>query len=166
MMLRTIALVQLVLLLLVVSATAAAAEISKARRLRQKLTYTHPSRRRTQGISSAAASIFAIGLEEFQQILSSDLLEEYGVNELGVERATELWEDSANYQLDLAVEAEERYLDGDDAYGAEDAEYPYLICSKKSRRSARQRLGQIVDIAVLSAEDARFDESKLYTSEL
>jgi len=172
MMLRTsIAHVQL-LLLLVVSATAATAntKLSKARRLRQKLTFTNPSRRRAQDNSSgggssaaASASIFAIGLEEFQQILSTDLLEEYGVEELGVEKATELWENSANYQLDLAVEAEERYLDGDDAYGTEDAEYPYLICSRKPRKSALARLGQIVDIAVLGAEDESFNESKLFT---
>ena len=158
----------------------AADRLSKARELRQRLTYTsdptrgNQLRRRAQildvytGNGFSFSQIFGLSITEFDQILSSDVADEFGARDegLGINRAEELWEDSANYQLDLAIEAEERWVAGDVDYGRGDAEYPYIICSKKPRKSALQRKNQIVNIVIYGAEDQEYDEDKLFTSEL
>ena len=159
----------------------AADRLSKARELRQRLTYTSdPTRanqllhRRAQildvytGNGFSFSQIFGLSITEFDQILSSDVADEFGARDegLGIDRAEELWEDSANYQLDLAIEAEERWVAGDVDYGRGDAEYPYIICSKKPRKSALQRKGQIVNIVIYGADDREYDEDKLFTSKL
>lgn len=172
----------LALLLAIASANtkSAAARLSKARELRQRLAYTSdPARanqlrhRRAQildvytGNGFSFSQIFGLSITEFDQILSSDVADEFGARDtgLGIDRAEELWEDSANYQLDLAIEAEERWVSGDADYGRGDAEYPYIICSKKPRKSALQRKNQIVNIVIFGAEDEEYDEDKLFTSE-
>ena len=176
MMLKVILLAQF---LAIVSASVdkkAAGRLSKARELRQRLTYTSdPTRanqlrhRRAQildvytGNGFSFSQIFGLSITEFDQILSSDVADEFGARDegLGIDRAEELWEDSANYQLDLAIEAEERWVAGDVDYGRGDAEYPYIICSKKPRKSALQRKGQIVNIVIYGAEDQEYNEDKL-----
>ena len=176
----------LALLLPVVSASAgvdkraATQRLSKARELRQRLTYTSdPTRtnqlrhRRAQilgvytGNGFSFSQIFGLSITEFDRILSSDVAYEFGARDarLGIDRAEELWEDAANYQLDLAIEAEERWVAGDVDYGRGDAEYPYIICSKKPRKSALQRKNQIVDLVFYGADDREYNEDMLFTSE-
>ena len=179
-MLKIICLAQL---LAIVSATkkSAADRLAKALELRQRLTYTSdPTRanqlrhRRAQifdvyqGNGFSFSQIFGLSITEFDQILSSDVADEFGARDegLGIDRAEELWEDSANYQLDLAIEAEERWVAGDVDYGRGDAEYPYIICSKKPRKSALQRKNLLVDFVIFGAEDKDYDADKLFTSEL
>lgn len=152
--------------------------LSKARELRQRLTFTSDQTRRNQlrhrraqifGVYNSQtdySQIVGLSIIDFDKILSSDVAYEFGARErnIGLDRAEELWEDAANFQLDLAVEAEERWVAGDADYGRGDAEYPYIVCSKKPRKSALERKKQLVNIAVYGADDLEYEESKLFTS--
>ena len=174
MMLRVM--ISLAQVLVLVSANDDVPTVSKARELRQRLTYTSDPTRRNQlrhrraqllGVSSipSYSQIFGLSIKEFDQILTSDVAYEFGAHDadLGIDRALELWEDAANFQLDLAIEAEERWAAGDAEYGRGDAEYPYIICSKKPRKSALERKLQIVDIVVYGAEDEFYSVDDLFT---
>ena len=174
MMLRVM--ISLAQVLVLVSANDDVPTVSKARELRQRLTYTSDPTRRNQlrhrraqllGVSSipSYSQIFGLSIKEFDQILTSDVAYEFGARDadLGIDRALELWEDAANFQLDLAIEAEERWVAGDAEYGRGDAEYPYIICSKKPRKSALERKLQIVDIVVYGAEDEFYSVGNLFT---
>ena len=96
--------------LAIVSATqkSAADRLARARQLRQRLTYTSdPTRanqlrhRRAQildvytGNGFSFSQIFGLSITEFDQILSSDVADEFGARDegLGIDRAEELWED-------------------------------------------------------------------------
>lgn len=93
----------------------------------------------------ATSNNFGIPIEKVEAVQSGNLNAEFGVEEVGGEKAKELYDSCSNFQLDKAIEDPE-------------AKYPYLVCGEANGKSGWQRKRELYQFLVESDPEEPNDQ--------